>query len=151
MDATPAGFSERLKAFALAHEADDLVIAPMHPPYVFEGYAVEEPWVVVLGAAHDYERLQQVPSSATSAINRAGNTVFPYAGELDPQLRLQRHPLPRADGGCAAGDPASDCAGLGELGKHGSLISPRCGSGDRPAAMTTCRALPAEPGWKARA
>jgi epoxyqueuosine reductase len=50
-----------LKAFALSHEADAVGIAPMDPLYVFEGYAIEEPWVIVLALAHNYERLRQVP------------------------------------------------------------------------------------------
>jgi epoxyqueuosine reductase len=31
-------FSAYVKAFALAHEADDVGISPMNPLYVFEGY-----------------------------------------------------------------------------------------------------------------
>src|SRR5580658_10493773 len=52
-------------AFALAHEADDIGIAPMDPLYVFEGYTINEPWIIVLGLAHNYERLKEVPSDET--------------------------------------------------------------------------------------
>src|SRR5208282_4903640 len=55
-------FSACVKAFALENEADDVGIAPMDPLYVFEGYQVDEPWVIVLAVAHNYERLKQVPS-----------------------------------------------------------------------------------------
>ena len=50
------------KAFALSHEADAIGIAPMDPLYVFEGYTIDEPWVIVLALAHNYERLKQIAS-----------------------------------------------------------------------------------------
>ena len=111
--ATPAEFSEQVKAFALAHEADDVGIARMDPLYVFEGYASEEPWVVMLGVAHSYERLKQVPSDENNGVGvcdvgqqYARGTRSSYALA---NLRLQRHALSRADGGCAAVDSACDC------------------------------------------
>jgi epoxyqueuosine reductase len=59
-------FSADVKAFALAHEADDVGISPMNPLYVFEGYRIDEPWVIILALAHNYERLRQVPSDETN-------------------------------------------------------------------------------------
>jgi epoxyqueuosine reductase len=53
-------------SFALSHEADGIGIAPMDPLYVFEGYTIDEPWVIVLALAHNYERLKQVPSDETT-------------------------------------------------------------------------------------
>lgn len=50
-------FTEAVRCFAREHEADALGVAPMDPLYVFEGYTIEEPWVIVLALAHDYERL----------------------------------------------------------------------------------------------
>ena len=40
----------------------------MDPLYVFEGYTVEDPWVIVLAIAHDYERLKEVPSDETNGV-----------------------------------------------------------------------------------
>src|SRR5580704_551714 len=59
-------FSADVKAFALAHEADGVGISPMNPLYVFEGYRIDEPWVIILALAHNYERLRQVPSDETN-------------------------------------------------------------------------------------
>jgi ferredoxin len=65
----PAGqLAEQATAFALAHEADAVGIAPMDPLYVFEGYTIDEPWVIVLALAHNYERLKDVPSDETNGI-----------------------------------------------------------------------------------
>jgi epoxyqueuosine reductase len=54
--------------FALSHEADAIGIAPMDPLYVFEGYTINEPWVIILALAHNYERLKEVPSDETNGI-----------------------------------------------------------------------------------
>ena len=40
----------------------------MDPLYVFEGYTIDEPWVIVLALAHNYERLKQVPSDETNGV-----------------------------------------------------------------------------------
>ena len=56
------------KAFALSHEADDFGVAAMDPLYVFEGYTEDEPSIIVLGLAHNYERLKHVPSDETNGI-----------------------------------------------------------------------------------
>ena len=55
-------------AFALAHEADDIGIAPMDPLWVFEGYTIDEPWVIVLAIAHNYDRLKEVPSDEMNGV-----------------------------------------------------------------------------------
>src|ERR1700722_1244278 len=67
-EATAEQFADQVKRFALSHEADDVGIAPMDPLYVFEGYTVNEPWIIVLGLAHNYERLKEVPSDETNGI-----------------------------------------------------------------------------------
>src|ERR1700721_1339371 len=58
-------FASEVTAFALSHEADAIGIAPMDPLYVFEGYTIAEPWVIVLALAHNYERLKGAPSGET--------------------------------------------------------------------------------------
>ena len=138
-------FAQEAAAFALAHEADDIGIAPMDPLYVFEGYTINEPWVIILALAHNYERLKQVPSDETNGvgvcdvgdqyargtrssyaltnwIRRHGYNATPYPGPLANALLLI---------------PPAIVSGLGELGKHGSLISRHFGSGVRLAGIAT--------------
>ena len=55
-------------SFALAHEAGEVGIAPMDPLYIFEGYTIDDPWVIVLALAPDYEKLKQVPSDETNGV-----------------------------------------------------------------------------------
>lgn len=132
-------------AFARAHEADDAGIAAMEPHYVFEGYTVEHPRVIILALAHNYERLREVPSDETNGIGvcdvgdqYSRGTRSSYA--LANWIRAQGYhadPYPGPMAGALLLIPPAIAAGLGELGKHGSLISPRFGAGVRLAGVTT--------------
>jgi epoxyqueuosine reductase len=143
--ATAERFSEDTRAFALAHEADAFGVAAMNPLYVFEGYQIEEPWVIVLAFAHDYQRLKEVPSDETNGVGvcdvgdqYARGTRASYA--LTNWIRAQGYhadPYPGPMAGALVLIPPAIAAGLGELGKHGSLISRQFGAGVRLAGVTT--------------
>jgi epoxyqueuosine reductase len=77
-------FTAAVKEFALTHEADAVGITPMDPLYVFEGYVIEEPTVIMLAVAHNYERPQPINLARTNSARIAR----PAAG---PVLRA---PLP---------------------------------------------------------
>jgi epoxyqueuosine reductase len=133
------------RAFALAHEADDFGVTAMNPLYVFEGYTVEEPWVIILALAHNYERPKQVPSDETSGVGvcdvgdqyaRGTRASYALANWIRSQgYSAKPHPGPSANALVLI--PPAIAAGLGELGKHGSIISRHFGSGVRLAAVTT--------------
>ena len=143
------GSAEELTAkareFALSHEADGFGVTPMDPLYVFEGYTIEEPWVIVLALAHNYERLKQVPSNETNGeglcdvgdqYSRGTRSSFALANWIRSQgYNAHAYPGPSAD--ALALIPPAIAAGLGELGKHGSMISRQFGSGVRLAGVTT--------------
>jgi ferredoxin len=133
------------KAFALAHEADDLGIAPMDPLYVFEGYTINEPWVIVLALAHNYERLKEVPSDETNGVGvvdvadqyaRGTRSSYVLANWIRSQ-GYNANPFPGPLASALLLIPPAIASGLGELGKHGSLISRKFGSGVRLAGVTT--------------
>jgi epoxyqueuosine reductase len=88
----------RNNEFVLSHEADAIGIAAMDPLYVFEGYQIEEPWVIILALAHNYDRLKQAPSDET---NGTGVT------DVDDPYARQR----------VAADSAGDCRWLGRTGE----------------------------------
>ncbi len=67
-ESSPRELVEAVKSFAFSHEADDVGIAIMDPLYVFEGYSIDHPWVIILALAHNYERLREVPSDETNGI-----------------------------------------------------------------------------------
>ena len=142
----PAGqLANDVRAFALDHEADDLGIAPMDPLYAFEGYTINEASVIVLALAHNYERLKEVPSDETNGVGvvdvgdqYARGTRSSYA--LANWIRSQGYianPYPGPSAGALLLIPPAIASGLGELGKHGSLISRKFGSGVRLAGVTT--------------
>jgi ferredoxin len=144
-DASPQSLTEQVKQFALSHEADDIGITPIDPLYVFEGFSIDHPWVIILALAHNYERLREVPSDETNGIGvcdvgdqYAKGTRSSYA--LANWIRSQGYcadPYPGPSAGALLLIPPAIAAGLGELGKHGSLISPRFGAGVRLAGVTT--------------
>jgi epoxyqueuosine reductase len=144
-ESSPQRLAEVARMFALSHEADDIGIAVMDLLYVFEGYTIAHPWVIVLTLAHDYERLREVPSDETNGIGvcdvgdqYARGTRSSYA--LANWIRSQGYdadPYPGPMAGALLLIPPAIAAGLGELGKHGSLISPRFGAGVWLAGVTT--------------
>jgi epoxyqueuosine reductase len=144
-EASAEDFSSEVTAFALSHEADGLGIAPMDPLYVFEGYTIDDPWVIVLAFAHNYERLKQVPSDETNGVGvtdvgeqyaRGTRASFALANWIRSRgYRARAYPGPMADALLLI--PPAIASGLGELGKHGSMINRRFGSGVRLAGVTT--------------
>lgn len=144
-ESSPGNLAEDTKRFALSHEADDIGIAVMDPLYVFEGYSIRHRWVIVLALAHNYERLREVPSDETNGVGvcdvgdqYARGTRASYA--LANWIRSQGYdadPYPGPMAGALLLVPPAISAGLGELGKHGSLISPRFGAGVRLSGVTT--------------
>lgn len=144
-ESSPRELAEAAKSFAFSHEADDIGIAVMDTLYVFEGYSIGHPWVIILALAHNYERLREVPSDETNGVGvcdvgdqYARGTRASYA--LANWIRSQGYdadPYPGPMAGALLLVPPAISAGLGELGKHGSLISPRFGAGVRLAGVTT--------------
>ena len=144
-DASAEQYRSEVTAFALSHEADGIGIAPMDPLYVFEGYSIDDPWVIVLAFAHNYERLKQVPSDETNGVGvtdvgeqyaRGTRASFALANWIRSQgYHARAYPGPMADALLLI--PPAIASGLGELGKHGSMISRDFGSGMRLAGVTT--------------
>jgi epoxyqueuosine reductase len=145
VDSTPEEFTAETTEFAQLHEADAIGIAPMDPLYVFDGYEINEPWVIILALAHDYERLKQVPSDETNGVGvtdvgeqyaRGTRASFALANWIRSRgYNASAWPGPSASALLLI--PPAIAAGLGELGKHGSLISRKFGAGVRLAGVTT--------------
>jgi ferredoxin len=143
--ALPEQFAADATAFALAHEAGGVGIAAMDPLYVFEGYTINEPWVIVLALAPDYERLKEVPSDETNGVGvteigtqyaRGTRVSFALANWIRSQ-GYNAHAYPGPSASALLLIPPAIASGLGELGKHGSLINRQYGAGLRLAGVTT--------------
>jgi ferredoxin len=144
-EAVAEQFTDQATAFALSHEADAIGIAPMDPLYVFEGYTISDPWVIILALAHNYDRLKQVPSDETNGVGvtdiadqyaRGTRASYALANWIRQQgYNADAYPGPGANALLLI--PPAIASGLGELGKHGSLINRQFGSGLRLAGVTT--------------
>ena len=101
--------------------------------------------MIVLAFAHNYERLKQVPSDETNGVGvtdvgdqyaRGTRSSFALANWIRSQgYNASAYPGPSASALLLI--PPAIASGLGELGKHGSLISRHFGSGVRLAGVTT--------------
>ena len=140
-------WSELVKEFALAHHADIVGIAKLREEWVYDGFTVEEyeKYIVVVGVAHNYEEIAQAPSLPGNnrgivEVGKQYTRAATAAAELNNFIRSQGY-----NTGCYPGPtalallmiPAAIEAGLGELGKHGSLINRKHGSSFRLSAVTT--------------
>ena len=75
----------------------------MDPAYVFEGYEIDDPWVIVIGVAMDHDELNKAPDtlddpSSGVEVGRQYNRAragLPHAGEPHPRARAQPpRPIP---------------------------------------------------------
>ena len=126
VEGTTEIWTKRVKTEALRREADSVGFAQMCSKWVFEGYEADYPWMIVLAVGMDYEKIHTAPSDDSSTevmeqyergtraarslaawIRDQGYDAFPHCGpSAGPVLLI----------------PAAIEAGLGELGKHGSMI-----------------------------
>lgn len=153
VERTPEAWTTLARDFALSNEADLFGTTAMKDPYLVEGYSVDEPNVIVLGIAHDYEELRQVTESPRSGrgITEVGRqyargTRTSYA--LANWIRRQGYaakPFPGPRAASLLLIPAAVDAGLGQLGRHGSLINRTYGSNLRLAGITTDMPLSFDP------
>ncbi|MCC7410109.1 MAG: 4Fe-4S dicluster domain-containing protein [Gammaproteobacteria bacterium] len=140
-----SAWSRAVKEFALAHHADVVGIAAMRPEWIYEGFEVREKYVIVVGVAHDYTEIAQAPSvpgnnRAIVEVGRQYTRAARSAAELSNYIRGQGYGTTSFPGPTAQDllmIPAAIEAGLGELGKHGSLINRKFGASFRLAAVTT--------------
>jgi epoxyqueuosine reductase len=141
VERSPTEWTEAVKAFALANEADLVGIARLDPLWVYEGFAIAEEWLIVLGFAHDYDEISQAPAvPGGREVGRQYTRAARSANTLRNFIREQGWPAesfpgPRADALLMI--PAAIAAGLGELGKHGSIINRTHGASFRLSAIST--------------
>lgn len=141
VDRTAEAWTARVKATALASGADIVGITAVQPQWVFEGYEVRQRWVIVIGVAHDWDALHSAPreTAAAEVIRQYGRGIR-AAKSLASAIRLDGHAADPHGGPMAFPMlllPAAIAAGLGELGKHGSLINRTLGSNFRLACVLT--------------
>ena len=130
-----------VKDAARAAGADAVGITRMQPEWVYEGYEVAQQWVIMLCVAHDWDELRTAPADTAAAevIRQYGRGITVAKG-VASFLREQGHDATPHGGPLAMPMlllPTAIAAGLGELGRHGSLINRTLGSNLRLACVLT--------------
>jgi ferredoxin len=146
---SPAEWMTALKAHVATLDMELFGVAAMNPDWIFEGYSIDERWVIMIGVAHDYERMRKAPDAEAGAeVVRQYGRGIKAAKDIAAWIRGQGWEA-KAHGGPMAGPmvlipPAIEC-GFGELGKHGSIINKEYGSSFRLACVLTDLPLQATP------
>jgi epoxyqueuosine reductase len=139
--APPERWAEDVKRAALACGADVVGIARIRPEWIFEGRELQSAWAVMLGVGQRYDAIRTAPDVAAGAeVIRQYARGSWAAKRLANWIRQQGHDATPHSGpmsGPMAMIPAAIEAGLGELGKHGSLIHRQLGSNFRLAMVVT--------------
>lgn len=135
----PAATTLEIKQMVLRMGADAVGIAAYDPRFTFEGVeSVPHRCVVVFAMAMKYDVMADIGTDSQDEVHRVYFTLDEIGVRLTHQIgaygyaaRLQPNEgeLPLI--------PYAYLAGLGELGKHGSLIAPKLGSSFRLGAVST--------------
>ncbi len=137
--------SLHIKRWARELGADLVGIAPVKKEYFFKGQELSHSFAISLALEMDYDRIQESPGppSATEVI-RAYCALGDITMNLAKRIRELGYPAyahhPRASRSSPARIlhiPTAIDAGLGELGRHGLLITERFGPRVRLGTVTT--------------
>ncbi|MFT4717063.1 MAG: epoxyqueuosine reductase [Paracoccaceae bacterium] len=138
---SPSEWADALKSEALRLGADDVGVARISADWAYQGWEVSFSHIVVLAIAMDYDEMLAAPEpSAGAEVVRQYTRGMKTSKALAGWLRNQGHDAEAEHGPFAEGltmVPAAIAAGLGELGKHGSIINAKLGSCFRLAAVLT--------------
>lgn len=141
----PAGWTMEIKRFALANESDLVGICAVDPEQIYQGYQVAEPTLIVIGVAMDHGALNQAPPSfdnpaAAVVVADEYNRAARACRKLANYILGQGYNAKAFQGPYATAInmiPHAIAAGLGQLGKHGSMINDLYGSSFRLSAVST--------------
>ncbi len=141
VERSAAEWTRLVKETARNAGADDVGITRVQPQWVYDGYEVKQRWAIMLCVKHDWDALSTAPAETAAAevIRQYGRGIR-VAKAVASYLRMGGHDAAPHGGPLAMPMlllPAAIAAGLGELGKHGSLINRRLGSNLRLACVLT--------------
>lgn len=131
--------TRQVKDYALELGADDVGVAEFRPEFTFSDAPIlPHTRVIAIAMQMKYDVMADIGPTSQTEVHRVyfkmldvGVRLAEYIGSFGYQATA--HP----NGGELAHIPFAYLAGLGELGKHGSLISPKLGSSVRLALVST--------------
>ncbi len=136
----PAELARAIKSKACELGADLAGIARLRPELVEMGVELDYDWVIAIIVHEDYEKVLDGADAVEAETFRVYARCAEIATELAIHIReeLGHRALAHHNGGVEVqAVPTLMAAGIGELGKHGSLINPQYGAGLRPGFVTT--------------
>ncbi len=138
---TPPHWTAKVKEMALANEADLVGIARLRAEWVFEGYEVSLPWIVMIGVQMEYQELAKAPQPpSVIEVMRQYNRGIRAARAVGDWILTQGYAADPHGGpicGPITMSPPAIACGFGELGKHGSIINRSYGASFRLACVLT--------------
>lgn len=152
IDRTPAEWLADITEFATSeqgHSVELVAVVAARREWFFEGRESGLPWAILLAVAMDHGELATAPEyTSAMEVHRQYNRGTAAARALADWIRSRGFEAV-GHGGPGAGPmqmvPAAIAAGLGELGKHGSIINSELGSSFRLALVLTDAPLVATP------
>ena len=135
----PDAIAEHIKEYAKELGADIVGVAEYDPQFTFnDSEVLDHTRVIAFGVAMKYDVIASVGPISQQEVLRVYHKMFDIGVRLAHYIGSMGYDATaHANGGELAHVPYAYLAGLGELGKHGSLISPELGSSFRLSAVST--------------
>ncbi len=147
-EGTPQDWSLAIKKAAVEFHADEVGVCAYQPEWTYDDRPVPQgEWAIVLGFAHDCQNMKAAPHEKAYVEVMAQYARAGAAAKHPANWIRERGHFAEAKTGPHTEDvlmiPAAVEAGLGELGKHGSMINKNHGSSFRLSMVLTD--LPLQP------
>ena len=135
--------ADAIKARARVLGADDVGIARLTPAMVNNDSDLPHEFVICVIVGEEYAQTNGGPRAIETEAMRTYETCVEISTKLAKYVRGLGYPaIAHHNGACEVqAIPAMYAAGLGELGKHGSLVHPELGASHRPGFVTTSMLL----------
>lgn len=135
----PAAMAEEIKAVARELGASDVGCAVLKPVMVDAGATLPHKFVISFIIAEDYATVEKGPYPIEVEALTTYTKCCEVADKLARHIREMGWPALAHHNGATEVQaiPAMYNSGMGELGKHGSLIHPEFGASHRPGFVTT--------------
>lgn len=137
----PDAWTASLDQFVEGGSCEKIGVADMDQNWAYAGHNIPQSKIIVLGVHHAYDEISQAPDStaALEVLHQYGRAAK-AAKDITTWLRnlgWSAEPVTGPMTGALTLIPPALACGFGELGKHGSLITPEFGSSFRLSAVLT--------------